>query len=114
MIKKGLLLIIISIILCGCSLKAEPEVIDTYKNTFEARALQIKNKEETLKYLVDIIHGDETAEFKLKLGDTTKEEITNHYFFNNGAYVQVGETMYRFQFDENGKVKSYILFELEA
>lgn len=105
--------------LMGCSSNGKSK--QDYEGILIANASNIDKKqvqEDTISFLT----GTDTSKLKsysddLKLdwNDTCNSaKNAKTYLSNSAYYLQYGDNMYRFQFNNDGKVESYIKYKVEA
>lgn len=121
-VVKLLVFIALSLSLSACGNK-----VNLDKETLEYRNVTF-TKDESEKLLIEIIHfientgsSDEFIMFNSNVSIdsndiTSGAGVSNYkyYISSNAAYFQIGNTMYRFQFNSSNKVASYIKYTVEA
>ena len=108
---KIIVITALCIMLCGCSNSKASNISDINTDTL---------KEQTEQFL----SGNNTSELNMfnegvvldtdDACNTKKENWNQCYLSNNAFYVQTDTYMYRFQFDSNNKIASYIKYTLEG
>lgn len=107
--------------LTACGEKSKEHETNEYRTV-------ILNEDENKQLLEDMLHfvenngsGAELIMFSDDLVIRAEDIVTgagvkdiNYYVSSNAAYLQVGSNMYRFQFNRNNQVISYIKYEVEA
>ena len=105
--------------LMGCSSKGKSK--QEYEGILIANASNI-DKEQVQEDTISFLTGTDTSKLKsysddLKLdwNDTCNSaKNAKTYLSNSAYYLQYGDNMYRFQFNNDGKIESYIKYKVEA
>lgn len=98
--------LIMACILCSCG-----------EHSNSNNAIQLGNIENDLLNFIQT--GEKSELFTDSIRISTEDvyegaTINNIYTFDYSIYLQVNKSMYRFQFNENNMIESYIKYELEA
>lgn len=120
--KKIALILLACLMLTACE-KKTPQMED---QTQASRTVEVQDIELYKNAALDVIQGKDadvnvfTEEFKFDFADAIQSaEINNWYIFNNSLYIQTGTDqnnayMFRFQFNQDNKIESYIKYTVEG
>ena len=116
--KVFIIALLLSQILIGCNNEAN------INNAYRQVNFSEEQQEELLIDLLSFICNNDTdssnylsSEVKINDDDIITDlglYEPEFYISRNAAYVKIKEYMYRFQFDNSGKVVSYIKYTVEA
>lgn len=84
---------------------------DGIKDEYEHDILEFLKKHTTSELFTEDFLDNNSLDFET----ATEDSVKHCYYSNNAIYIQLNNNnMFRFQLDNNGKICSYIIYNLEA
>lgn len=117
--KIFIVAVLVTITLTGCTFNTN----NTNDLTEISRTVEIEDKEQLLNEVKQFITTEKTDEFKyisseLSINNSdvldTIQDDCEYYLFKGSFYLQTDNYMYRFQFNKDNIIESYIKYNLEA